>query len=44
LTDLRPALMPVVEDKFRDFAEVALVVIYALAAFAEIAMLLIPTA
>jgi hypothetical protein len=35
LTDLRPALMPVFEDKFRDFAEVVLLVIYALAAFAE---------
>ncbi|MGA8655922.1 MAG: hypothetical protein WB586_07205 [Chthoniobacterales bacterium] len=44
LTDPRPALMPVVEDKFCDFAEVVLVVIYALAAFAEIAMLLMPAA
>lgn len=43
LADLRPTLIPGASgDKVRDFAELVVVAIYALAAFAEIAML-IPT-
>jgi hypothetical protein len=42
---LRPPLIRAVPgDKVRDFAELVVVAIYALAAFAEIAMLLIPAA